>query len=117
MYRSSSSARRKGYRRGFDNRPLRRQSRRRRSADRARDVGRSELRARRLPDVRARRNRRQTRKQKMSKPDSVKKFWEAFCAANPEKVDPAAPYEVWFFHHNRDGSIRMVELVLSGKKR
>ena len=48
--------------------------------------------------------------------EKVRKFWRKFCAENPE-VNINAPYEVWFFHNNQDSSIKLAELVLSGKKR
>ena len=52
----------------------------------------------------------------MNKSDSVQKFWQEFCAKNRE-TNPNQPYEVWFFHHNRNSSKKLAQLVLSGKKR
>ena len=46
----------------------------------------------------------------------MQNFWRAFCAENPE-VSPDEPYEVWHFHHRREPSKKLAELVLSGKKR
>ena len=46
----------------------------------------------------------------------VEIFWQKFCAKNPE-IETDEPYEVWFFHHNRESSKKLAELVLSGKKR
>ena len=52
----------------------------------------------------------------MSESNSIQNFWRAFCAENPE-INPDEPYEVWFFHHRREPSKKLAELVLSGKKR
>lgn len=46
----------------------------------------------------------------------IKEFWKEFCAENPE-INADTPYEVWFFHHNRESSKKLAGLVLSGKKR
>ena len=51
----------------------------------------------------------------MSKTTLTEIFWREFCAENSE-VNLSEPYEVWFFHHNRDSSKRLAQLVLSGKK-
>lgn len=52
----------------------------------------------------------------MKKNQTIKNFWEKFCAENPE-INTNEPYEVWFFHHNRESSKKLVKLVLSGKKK
>jgi len=52
----------------------------------------------------------------MNKSDSVEKFWQEFCAEN-SGINPNEPYEVWFFHHDREPSKKLAQLVLSGKKR
>lgn len=52
----------------------------------------------------------------MDKSDSIQKFWREFCAENPE-INPNEPYEVWFFHHRREPSKELAELVLAGKKK
>ena len=46
----------------------------------------------------------------------IEEFWRAFRAENPE-VNADEPFEVWFFHHNRESSKKLAELVLAGKKR
>ena len=51
----------------------------------------------------------------MNKSDSIQKFWREFCAVNSE-INKDEPYEVWFFHHKREPSKELAELVLSGKK-
>ena len=43
-------------------------------------------------------------------------FWREFCAKNPE-INPNETYQAWFFHHNRDSSKKLAELVLAGKKK
>ena len=48
--------------------------------------------------------------------ESVKMFWTEFCQENPN-VPIDTPYQVWFFHHNRDSSKKLVELVLRGTKK
>ena len=52
----------------------------------------------------------------MNKSDSIENFWREFYAENPD-VNPSESYEVWFFHHNRESSKKLAELVLSGKKK
>lgn len=52
----------------------------------------------------------------MNESDSIQNFWREFCAANTE-INAREPYEVWFFHHRREPSKKLAELVLSGKKR
>jgi uncharacterized protein YhfF len=52
----------------------------------------------------------------MNKSDSIEKFWREFCAENPE-INPDESYEVWFFHHSRESSKELAQLVLSGKKK
>jgi uncharacterized protein YhfF len=52
----------------------------------------------------------------MNKSDSIQKFWREFCAEN-SKINLDGPYEVWFFHHNRESSKKLAQLVLSGRKR
>lgn len=52
----------------------------------------------------------------MNKSASVQNFWREFCAQNPD-VNPNEPYEVWFFHYDREPSKKLARLVLSGKKR
>lgn len=53
----------------------------------------------------------------MDRSDWIKKFWREFYAKNPDLVSADEPYEVWFFHHNRESSKKLAELVLSGRKR
>ncbi|MGC2238667.1 MAG: ASCH domain-containing protein [Pyrinomonadaceae bacterium] len=45
----------------------------------------------------------------------IEEFWRKFCAVNPE-IRADESYEVWFFHHNRESSKKLAELVISGKK-
>lgn len=52
----------------------------------------------------------------MIESDAIQNFWREFCAENPG-VNRDAPYEVWFFHHNRESSKKLAQLVLSGKKK
>lgn len=52
----------------------------------------------------------------MNKSDSIEKFWQKFCAENSE-INPNESYEVWFFHHNRESSKKLAQLVVSGKKK
>ncbi|HEX8249880.1 MAG TPA: ASCH domain-containing protein [Pyrinomonadaceae bacterium] len=52
----------------------------------------------------------------MNKSASIQNFWRLFCAENPE-ISAGEPYEVWFFHHNRESSKKLVQLVLAGKKK
>ena len=52
----------------------------------------------------------------MNKSDLIQNFWRRFCAENPD-VNADEPYEVWFFHHNRESSKKLAELVLAGKKK
>lgn len=52
----------------------------------------------------------------MEKTRTVEKFWKEFCAKNPE-INAGESYQVWFFHHNRESSKKLAELVLSGKKK
>ena len=52
----------------------------------------------------------------MSKTNLTENFWQEFCAENPE-INSDEPYQVWFFHHNRDSSKKLAELVLLGKKK
>lgn len=51
----------------------------------------------------------------MKNTKEIEEFWQKFCAENPG-VKTDEPYEVWFFHHNRESSKKLAELVLSGKK-
>lgn len=51
----------------------------------------------------------------MNKSKIVQEFWQKFCAKNLE-VKRDEPYEVWFFHHNRESSKKLAELVLAGRK-
>jgi uncharacterized protein YhfF len=52
----------------------------------------------------------------MNKSESTQNFWREFCSENPQ-INPDAPYEVWFFHNNRESSKKLAQLVLSGKKK
>ncbi len=47
--------------------------------------------------------------------EKAEKFWQKFCAANPE-INKNSPYEVWCFHHNQPSSKKLAELVLAGIK-
>jgi uncharacterized protein YhfF len=51
----------------------------------------------------------------MTNSNSIRNFWLEFCAKNSE-INPDEKYEVWFFHHEREASKQLAELVLSGKK-
>jgi uncharacterized protein YhfF len=51
----------------------------------------------------------------MNEPDAVEKFWQSFCAENPE-INSDEPYEVWFFANDRETAKKLARLVLSGKK-
>ena len=51
----------------------------------------------------------------MKNSDSIQNFWREFRAENPG-VNKDEPYEVWFFHHNRESSKKLAELVSAGKK-
>ncbi len=51
----------------------------------------------------------------MSKTDLTEKFWFEFCAQNPE-ISRYEPYQVWFFHHQRESSKNLAELVVARKK-
>ncbi|MBA2494428.1 MAG: ASCH domain-containing protein [Acidobacteria bacterium] len=52
----------------------------------------------------------------MEKADLIQNFWDEFCKNNPE-INSDEPYQVWFFHHNRESAKKLVELVLQGKKK
>lgn len=52
----------------------------------------------------------------MNKSDSIQNFWQEFCAENSE-INPEEPYAIWFFHHNREASKKLAQLVLAGKKK
>jgi uncharacterized protein YhfF len=45
----------------------------------------------------------------------IEGFWNEFCRNNSE-INSDEPYEVWFFHHNRESSKKLAQLVLLGKK-
>lgn len=47
--------------------------------------------------------------------EAVARFWAGFCSANPA-VDPAVPYQVWYFGNSSEMASELAELVLSGKK-
>ena len=47
--------------------------------------------------------------------DPIGRFWEAFCAVDPS-VDPATPYQIWFFGNTREMASELAGLVLTGKK-
>ncbi len=51
----------------------------------------------------------------MNKSESVVKFWQEFCAENPE-VNPKEPYQIWFFGNSQKMACELAELVVSGKK-
>ena len=51
----------------------------------------------------------------MNKSESVQKFWQEFCAKNPE-VNPDETYQVWYFGNTSEMAKELVELVLEGKK-
>lgn len=52
----------------------------------------------------------------MNKFESVEKFWQDFCAENPE-VNSGESYQVWFFGNSQKMARELGKLVLSGKKR
>ena len=52
----------------------------------------------------------------MEKTRTIENFWKEFCIENPE-INAGEHYQVWFFHHNRESSKKLAELVLSGKKK
>ena len=51
----------------------------------------------------------------MNKSDSVEKFWQGFCAENPD-ANADEPYQVWFFGNTSEMARELAELVLQGKK-
>lgn len=51
----------------------------------------------------------------MNASPEVQEFWRKFCAANPD-VNADEPFEVWAFHNNQASSVKLVALVLAGKK-
>ncbi len=44
----------------------------------------------------------------------IEDFWRTFCET--VKLDPATPYQVWFFGNNSEIARALSELVISGKK-
>jgi len=52
----------------------------------------------------------------MNKSDSIQKFWREFCSKNLE-INPDESYEIWYFANNRETAKKLVQLVLSGKKK
>lgn len=52
----------------------------------------------------------------MNKSILTEDFWKKFRAENPD-INSKEQYEVWSFHHNREQSLKLAQLVLSGKKR
>jgi len=46
---------------------------------------------------------------------SVKKFWQEFCANNPD-VNADEPYQVWYFGLGSEDAAELCILVLQGKK-
>jgi uncharacterized protein YhfF len=52
----------------------------------------------------------------MNKSESIVKFWQDFCAENPD-VNPNEPYQVWFFGNSQKMARELAELVISGTKR
>ncbi len=51
----------------------------------------------------------------MSKTNLTEKFWQAFCAENPD-VNVGEPYQVWYFGSDSKMAKELVRLVLQGKK-
>ena len=51
----------------------------------------------------------------MSKTDSVRKFWQDFCAVNAD-VNADEPYQVWYFGNTSEMAKELVTLVLEGVK-
>ncbi len=51
----------------------------------------------------------------MSKTNLTEKFWQEFCAENPD-VNLDEPYQVWYFGNTSEMSKELVALVLQGKK-
>ena len=47
---------------------------------------------------------------------SVYEMWDSFIESNPEFKDIEMP-ESWYFHNNEKDANRLVELIVSGKKR
>lgn len=47
--------------------------------------------------------------------EAVDRFWAVFCSVDPE-VDPATPYQVWYFGNSNEMASELVDLVLRGKK-
>ena len=47
--------------------------------------------------------------------DSVKEFWDAFCAADPS-VHSDTPYQSWFFGNSPEMAAELAALVIAGKK-
>lgn len=45
----------------------------------------------------------------------VQTFWAEFCGANP-RIDPATPYQVWYFGNSSEMSEDLAGLVVAGKK-
>src|SRR5687767_8257439 len=47
--------------------------------------------------------------------EAVDRFWAEFCSANPD-VDPASPFQVWYFGNGSEMAAELADLVLTGKK-
>ena len=46
---------------------------------------------------------------------SVEQFWAEFLGENPQ-IEPATPYQVWYFSNNSQSARDLAGLVMSGKK-
>ena len=46
---------------------------------------------------------------------SVEQFWAEFLDENPQ-IEPATPYQVWYFSNNSESARDLAGLVMSGKK-
>jgi uncharacterized protein YhfF len=52
----------------------------------------------------------------MNNSNSIQNFWRQFCLANPH-IHSDETYQVWHFANDRDTAKKLVNLVLSGKKK
>lgn len=46
---------------------------------------------------------------------SVEQLWAEFLDENP-RIEPATPYQIWYFSNNSEAARDLAELVISGKK-
>lgn len=51
----------------------------------------------------------------MARSEAITKFWEEFCAANPQ-VSADEPYQSWYFGNSPEMAAELADLVMIGKK-